>query len=80
MTKEEVTQALYDANTEDTLLKANYNWTAFYQTASQEDKKYLGNEMRKYGQWVLAKCEQSHEEFKEVMAEVEAMKLETNQH
>lgn len=80
MTKQQVMQALYDANTEEKLMKASDDWNTFYQTASQEDKEYLGNEMKKFGQWVLAKCEESHEEFKQVMTEFEAMKLADSQH
>lgn len=79
MKKEAVVQALYDARTLEAIEKAGDDWSAFYQSASQEDKEYLGNEMKKFGQWVLAKCEESHEEFKQVMTEFEAMKLADSQ-
>lgn len=79
MEKEAVVQALYNATTLDAIEKAGDDWSACYQSASQEDKEYLGNEMQKFGQWVLAKCEESDEKFKQVMEEVEAMKLTENQ-
>ncbi|MDR6808235.1 phosphoribosyl-ATP pyrophosphohydrolase [Dyadobacter sp. BE34] len=80
MEKEAVVQALYTASTQEAIDKAGENWSELYQSASEKDKEYLRSEMRKFSQWVLAKCEESHEEFKQVLAEFEAMKLAESQH
>jgi hypothetical protein len=80
MKKEELTQALYDAKTIPALTKANEEWLAFYRAASDEDKESMGNAMVEYSQWLLAKSTESREEFRQFMAEIEAMNLEANQH
>ena len=78
--KEELTQALYDAKTTPTLAKANEEWLSYYETASGEDKEYMGNAMKEYSEWLLAKAKESREEFQKFVAEYEAMKLADSQH
>ncbi|MGV3600462.1 MAG: hypothetical protein ACO1N1_04605 [Dyadobacter fermentans] len=80
MEKEAVVQALYNADTLEAIDKAGEDWADLYKSSSQEDKEYLGNEMKKFSRWVIAKCDESHEEFKQVMAEFDAMKQAESQH
>lgn len=79
MGREQLIQALYDAKTEASIEKAGDDWLAFYKTASQEDKEYLGDAMRKFSEYVLEKSRQSHDEFKKIMTEYESMKPEMGQ-
>ncbi|SDE31654.1 hypothetical protein SAMN04487996_104336 [Dyadobacter soli] len=78
--KEDLIQAFYDAKTIPALTKANDEWLAFYNAASEEDKEHMGNAMVKYSEWLLAKSKESREEFKQLLAEIEAMKLAESQH
>lgn len=80
MKKEQVIQALYDANTLDAIEKAGDDWSAFYQSASPEDKEYLANGMRQFADDVIEKSKQSSLEMQKVIAEFEAMKLAESQH
>ncbi|SDE31813.1 hypothetical protein SAMN04487996_104340 [Dyadobacter soli] len=79
MKKEQIIQALYDANTLEAIEKAGDDWSAFYQSASQEDKEYLANGMRQFADYVIEKSKQSTREMQEVLAEFEALKLVESQ-
>ncbi|SEI68277.1 hypothetical protein SAMN05216327_103227 [Dyadobacter sp. SG02] len=80
MKKEQIIQALYEANTVDAIEKAGDEWSAFYQNASPEDKEYLANGIRKFSEYVLEKSKLSSLEMQAVLAEYEAMKLTESQH
>lgn len=80
MKKEQIIQALYDANTLDAIEKAGDDWSAFYQNASPEDKEYLANGMRQFADDVIEKSKQSSLEVQKVLADFEAMKLAESQH
>lgn len=80
MKKEQIIKALYDANTEASGQIAHDAWLTFYQAASESDKAYLLTEYHKYGEHLFEKSKLSRLEMKEVMAEVEAIKLAESQH
>ncbi|MGV3600464.1 MAG: hypothetical protein ACO1N1_04615 [Dyadobacter fermentans] len=80
MKKEEIIQALYDANTLEAVEKAGDDWSDFYQNATPEDREYLAAAMRKFASDVIEKSRQSSIDVQQILAEFEAMKLAESQH
>lgn len=80
MEKEQLIQALYDANTDASVSKAHDEWLAFFEAASEGDKVYMRDAMVKYSEHLLEQSRQGRRETQELLAEYESKKLETNQH